>query len=336
MIKSRKVLLYTIATLSLVAVPLSIVGTCFANWVVTDNANAFNVNINAYAPGKATVNYYLPNLNGSGYVLDSSESVALGETLSHVPTPGAITNYTFEKWSTSEALSDSFNTSSAITEGLNLYAAYYGYEAKGSSDSSYTVLTKVSSTSVNKYKLDKTNGTTSFSYTYALEGTATSKGTKIATDQLTGSSISVYKSYFATSIRSLVETKNKVDSTSDDGYYKLYFNPNGSSNNKIYFARTFVFEIQDYDAHVYIHMFGPNNKETSWNGVQMTYLGYNGNKKFYCIDIDTSMVNGFTVNNFNWGQKNLSFPTGSDNCRWNYQYSDNGGWYYFGPSSVIN
>ena len=331
--KSHKTLLVSLG-ISIALVPFISFGFSYALWAVTDNANEFNLNIRPYAPGQKTVNYYLPNQAGTDFVLYSSETVDEGGTLANVPTPGAITNYTFEKWSTSSDLSDTFNTSTPITEGLDLYAAYYGYHAKGSSDSAYTLLPK-SSSSVTRYKLNKTNTTESFSFSYALEGTATSKGPKIATDQLKGSSISVYKSYYATTIHDLVETKNKVDDESDDGYYKLYFNPNGTSGNRIHFARTFVFEIQNYDAHVYIHMFGPNDKETSWNGVQMTYLGYNGNKKFYMMDIDTSLVNGFTVNNFSYGQKDLAFPSGSDNCRWNYQYSDNGGWYYFGPESVI-
>lgn len=323
--------------------PTALFGVTYAKWAVTDNADEMTINITPYAPGKKRVNYYLPKSDGSGFELYDYELVSDGGTLADVPTPGSITNYTFEKWSTSNALSDSFDTSTPITQGYDLYAAYYGYTVKGSSDANYTEI-PASSGSIDKYKFNGTNDTTSFSYSYALLGeeSDTPSKFKYASTRLQGSTIGVYKHYFATSINTLVESKtNKVT----DGKFKVYFNPNGSTNNKLYFAKTFIFQIKNYDAGPAIHLWDKDDGSitTQFPGPNMSWLGQlpeeSYQRKHYYIDIDTSMVNRFIVCNPGYNTHRLEFdiPSDTNNCRWNYQYdSNNGGWFELSPTEKLN
>ena len=339
--KSKKAIKITLLA-SVAFGPLILIGSTFASWAVTDNADELNLKITAYAPGLLRVNYYLPKSDGSGFELDSSEALASGEKLSHVPTPGNIENYTFEKWSTTDTFADSVDTNATVTSDLNLYAGYYGYEAKGASDSSYTLLPATTG-SVSRLKYNGTNDEdTAFSYSYALLGTDARNSRYISSDRFQGTSIGVYKTYFCSSVHSLIESKNNKVS---DGYFKIYFNPTASSGSKIYFTRTFVLELQNFDGWVNLYAWnsGDGNVKNSWPGNGMNWLGGGGDnyyKRYYYFDIDTSKIDKFIAaggyNNAGQSKQtpDLSFPTNSvDNCYYCYRYDEGSyGWFNFGDT----
>ena len=340
--KRRSSILLISAAVALM--PTVLFGVTYAKWAVTDNAEEMKINITPYAPGKKRVNYYLPKSDGSGFELYDYELVSDGGTLSNVPTPGSIANYTFEKWSTSNALSDTFNTSSTITQAYDLYAAYYGYRVKGSSDANYTVLPSSSGT-VNKYNLNNNTTYTSFSYSYALIGTESTKsGVYFASNHFTGNSITVSKHYYATSISTDIETKT---SKFTDTNYKVYFNPNGSANNKIYITRTILLQMQNqYQPSPYIHMWNGDNTSvtTSWPGIETDYLGtrldYGVNKEIYMKDVDASRVNSIIFNNNSGSQSaDITIPDDTSNIVWlNSNYADYAAnhWFTLSPSETIS
>lgn len=330
--------------LSAVVLSSTLFGATFASWAVTDNAKQTNIRVSPFVPGKKRVNYYTPKEDGSGYELDSFELVDDGGTLADVPTPESIPNYTFEKWSTSSALDDSFNTSTVITQTYDLYAAYYGYRVKGSSDTDYTVLPKTTG-SVTKYNLNNTTTSTSFSYSYALLGTESTKsGYYFASSHLTGSNITVSKHYFATSISADIETKS---SKYTDTNYKVYFNPSGTTNNKIYLARTVLLQMKNqYQPSPFLHMWNAENTSvtTSWPGVEMDYLGtrsdYGENKEIYMKDVDASRVNRIIFNDNNGKQTpDITIPNNTNNIVWlNSGYADYAAdhWFTLSPSETLN
>ena len=316
-------------------IAVSVFSFSHAKAIFKNSVSSLGVNI-GLANVNYTVNYYLPNAGGTSFTLNSSEVVTSGGTLAHVPSTGAITNFTFEKWSTSNAFSDSFNTSSPITSNLNLYAGYYGYYVKGASDATYTQLPATSG-SATKYNYNGANGSTSFSYTYALLGSDTlndSGSVKIASNAFAGSSIGVYKRYRGTNTYTLVESKT---SSCSNGKYKIYFNPSGGNNAKLYFVRTFIFEIQSYKDGGYIHLWNTGTSAaTSWNGIKMTWMGETNSfyKRYWTFDIDTNKINKFKPNNYDYAGIELSFGNDVKDAYYSYQYGA-GGWYEFDLSTQL-
>ena len=281
------------------------------------------------------INYYIPNNDGSEFVLDSYEYVPENRTLSSIPDLPSITNFTFEKWSTNANLSDSFNTGSNITSDLNLYAAYYGYYVKGSDDENYQLTTRYNDASWNVYRLDNTVDYDSESFTYGLLGADVNQG-KVANIRLQGNTISSYKRYAGTNTYTLNASKTSYTS---DGYYKVCLAP---ESNKIWFYRTFILELKNCSDNTKAHVWKDGNTSitTSWPGIQMIYLGQTDNnyKRYWAFDVDTSRVDRIIANNNNGGKQtaDLTIPSDSlNNAYYCEGYGGDTGWYTFNVETTL-
>ena len=305
--------------------------------LVTKSANnaSFRITASSYA-----VNYYVPSAEGDGFVLDSTEYVAPNGTLTNIPSV-SVANFTFEKWSTSSSLSDSFNTSGAITDNIDLYAACYGYYVKGSSDENYTLVNYYGTSSQWMPRLDKTNNGDSKTYTYALLGTDVGNG-KIASTRLKGSTIASYKRYLGTNTYTQNASKSSL---TNDGYYKVFLNPTaGVEGNKLFFLKTFIVELKNCSDSTYAYVWNAaETKGNSWPGLAMTYLGRgqggDSYKRYWSFDIDVNVVNKVIANNNNNGKQtaDLTLPSDSTNNTYycdNYTYDT--GWYTLDLNTTLD
>ena len=300
------------------------IGTVVNNFSVfaLTKRNATNATVGISSVSTFTVNYYMPLSNGSGFALNSSEQVANNATLSHIPTTSDIDSYTFEKWSTSNALSDSFNTSSAVTSSLNLYAAYKGYFAKTNNNATYHKLTK-SSGSINRYLGKDSNTPTAFNYTYKLDSTS-----------LNGYQATVYSCYLTKSSYTTTGVSTSLlngNTTNFTHNHSLYFN----GSTLVAYRRIYV-ELSSSDGSMQganIHMWQGNSRSTAWPGLGCTWYKDDGNKKFYFMDIETSTYSSIKVTNsgYNSGcyreSSDLTISAGANNCVW--LNSGGSGWYTY-------
>lgn len=282
-----------------------------------------------------TVNYYVPNAEGNAFVLNSSEVVPEGHVIQETPNDLSISNFSFEKWSTNSSLSDSFNTSTPINQDYNLYAGYCGYYVKGISDGGYTLLNSESG-NANKYRFDNDNNTPySFSYSYSLTGTVVgTQGLKIASSRLQGSTIKAYKRYYGTASYSEIATGTSLTS---DGLYKVYLNPSANNeSDRLYFTRSFIIELQDWEANVNIHLWKSSQSSitTKWPGISANYLCRttedNKTKKYWTLDVDIARVDRIIVNDsVNSKQtSDIYFENNTKDTYWSYQFGS-GGWFNF-------
>lgn len=305
--------------------------------LVTEGANnaSFRITASSYR-----VRYYVPNAEGDAFVLDSTEYVVENGTLSDTPSV-SIANFTHEKWSTSSALTDSFNTSGIITDNVDLYAACYGYYVKGSADEDYTLVNYCGTSSQWMPRLDKTNNGDSKTYTYALLGNDVGNG-KVASTRLKGSTIASYKRYLCTNTYTQNASKSSI---TQDGYYKVFLNPSaGVEGNKLFFLRTFLVELKNSSDTCYAYVWNQaETKGNSWPGLQMTYLGRgqgdDNYKRYWSFDIDTNVVSKVIANNNSGSQTvDLDLPSNStDNIYYcNGDFRNDAGWYTFNTNTTLD
>lgn len=117
MIKSKKLPIYMISFLSLVAIPLTVIGSTYAAWAVTDNAGDFSVNITPYAPGRKRVSFYT-SYTGSSWGGLQEESVVDGEKVTSVPTV-SLSGYTFKGWIEGSAPDSSHYTATVSSSTIS-------------------------------------------------------------------------------------------------------------------------------------------------------------------------------------------------------------------------
>ena len=103
------------------------VGSVFAGYYVTDNADSFNITIRAtMAPRRVT--FHLPNSadNTCSTYLISQVDAEYGDTLTDisVPSTASFLGFTFVNWYQENTYENVFTNSDAITTDLHLYAKY--------------------------------------------------------------------------------------------------------------------------------------------------------------------------------------------------------------------
>lgn len=312
--KMRKIKNVILSVLSVCAVSLT-VGSVFALWAVDDKADPVSFVIST--EDAYEVNYYLVNSSGE-FSLGHTEYIVKGDTIADAPSTSDIGNYTFEKWSTSNALSDTFNVSTPITSSINLYSAYVGYFASTDA-SNYYQLTKGSGT-VGRYLTKGSNTTTDFDYTYSLSETS-----------FTGATVTIYKKYLSQNNYSSTSKSSALiygNSTSFTGKFKLYFD-----GNTVVVHRRIYVQLKSWDggmqsAVYYLWQTG-NNYSTQWPGVNGTWLKDDSNDKYYFFDIETSLFDNFKATNSSYNEgcyresSDISLTTNlSNNCVW----LNSGGW----------
>ena len=310
--------LFSITSLSL------LIGSSFAAWAVTDNANGVHVKVSVGEVSKHTVNYYTVNAAGTAFTLLGSEQVYDGDTVSSVPSiTEPINNHKFEAWYTSNALSATFNASTAITADTNVYAGFIGYYAKGNNESNSNYhLMSINSGSLTQYVSQQSE---TWDYTYSLAETS-----------MSGHTLHVYKHYLTKSTYTSVANVNFLNGNTTTNFtskYRVYFN---DTNNEISLTKRFYVEMQNTEDYPHFHLWGTdNNYETAWRGIDTTYLKITeGYKRYYYADIDTSKYNNYILNT-TWGEGNaaeqtgnLTFAADSNNCYWCNNKLE-GGWFAF-------
>ena len=116
----------TFGCLSILGLSLC-VGSVFAGYYVTDNADSFNITIRAtMAPRRVT--FHIPNSadNTCSTYLISQVDAEYGDTLTDISTPSTASflGFTFVNWYQENTYENVFTSSDAITTDLHLYAKY--------------------------------------------------------------------------------------------------------------------------------------------------------------------------------------------------------------------
>ena len=286
--KSKKSVL---SILSATAVCLT-VGAVNAKWAVTDNAEPRDIRITVDGASIHTINYYVVNNEGN-FTLNHTEYVFNGDTLDEVPTTEDIGNYTFEKWSTSAALSDSYDTSAAVTASVSLYSAYFNYFASTDA-TNYHELTKGSG-NYGRFITPSSNDVTNFPYTYSLGETT-----------FTGTTATIYKKYlglsgYSSTSHSAPLIYGNSTTITNGRFFSIFYD--GST---VIVNRRIWFELSQDDGDDYmginVHRWQDGGAYcTNWdNGAPSGIRSHDDayNHKFYYCDIETSIFNCLKVKTY--------------------------------------